>query len=221
MRPLTDHTPKPLLKIGQRCLIEFHLEKLAAAGFKEVVINTHWLAEQLPEALGTGERWGLMIHYSHEPELLETAGGIRQCLDVLAEQPSDVFLLINGDVYFEWDLAQWLAEAPRLDESHQVYLALVSNPPHHPEGDFACAETGGVLTALGNSVHSSFTYSGIGLFRGSFFADLPAGYQPLGPLLKAGLGHQAILGCPMDAYWLDVGSVERLAELKAHLGITV
>lgn len=216
MQPLTNHTPKPLLKIGERYLIEFHLEKLAQAGIKELVINTHWLAEQIPAALGTGERWGLNIHYSHEPELLETAGGIRQCLELLTDTSSDTFLLINGDVYFEWDLAQWLAAAPSLNECQQAYLALVDNPAHHPSGDFAYSSSTLELQALDSGL-PAYTYAGVGIFRASFFESLAQGYQPLGPLLKAGLAQQAILGRPVDAYWLDVGSPERLAELRARL----
>lgn len=216
MRPLTDHTPKPLLKIGERYLIEFHLEKLAQAGIKEVVINTHWLAEQIPAALGNGERWGLQLHYSHEPELLETAGGIRQCLHRLADKPDDVFLLINGDVYFEWGLAEWITSAPVLDQQHPVFLALVQNPPHHPQGDFAYSSSDFCLSAC-DSDADTYTYSGVGLYRASFFEHLEKGYQALGPLLKTGLEQRAVLGCPVDAYWLDVGSPERLVELRARL----
>ena len=217
MQPLTQHTPKPLLKIGERYLIEFHLEKLAQAGIKEVVINIHWLAEQIPAALGSGERWGLTIHYSHEPELLETAGGIRHCLELLTDDASDVFLLINGDVYFEWDLAQWLAAAPILGASQQVYLALVNNPSHHPSGDFSCSDSSLRLCALDSGL-PAYTYAGVGLFRAAFFEGLARAYQPLGPLLKAGLEQQIILGRPVDAYWLDVGSPERLAELRSRFG---
>lgn len=216
MRPLTDHTPKPLLKIGARYLIEFHLEKIAKAGIKEVVINTHWLAEQIPAALGNGERWGLQIHYSHEPELLETAGGIRECLHLLADNADHTFLLINGDVYFEWDLTAWLASAPLLDPQHPVYLALVENPPHHPQGDFAYSKADHSLAACDSS-SDTFTYAGVGLYRASFFQHLEKGYQPLGPLLKAGLAQRAILGRPVDAYWLDVGSPERLEALRVRL----
>lgn len=216
MRPFTDHTPKPLLTIGSRYLIEFHLERVAKAGIKEVVINTHWLAEQIPAALGSGERWGVKIYYSHEPELLETAGGIRECLHWLANKPDDVFLLINGDVYFEWDLPSWLASAPILDEQHPVYLALVKNPAHNPKGDFSCSASDLCLSSCGRGA-PTFTYAGIGLFRASFFAELEKGYQALGPLLKAGLEHKAILGKPVDAYWLDVGSPERLEELRNRL----
>jgi MurNAc alpha-1-phosphate uridylyltransferase len=234
MRPLTEHTPKPLLKIGTRYLIEFHLEKLAKAGIKEVVINTHWLAEQIPAALGNGERWGLQIHYSHEPELLETAGGIRECLHLLASAPEDVFLLINGDVYFEWDLAAWIASAPMLDQQHPVFLALVQNPSHHPHGDFGILKNVGISKNVGfskdldlskseaclvsrDSASDTYTYAGIGLYRASFFEHLAKGYHALGPMLKAGLEQRAILGRLEDAYWLDVGSPERLEALRSRL----
>ena len=136
MQPLTNFIPKPLLRVGDHYLIEFHLEKLANAGIRDVVINTHWLAEQIPSALGTGEKWGLNIQYSHEPELLETAGGIEHVLKNLVDDDSDTFLLINGDVYFEWNLGEWLKKAQALVAGKQAFLALVPNPQHHLEGDF-------------------------------------------------------------------------------------
>ncbi len=216
MLPLTANTPKPLLRVGDRYLIELHLEKLSKAGISDVVINTHWLADQIPAALGKGEKWGLSIHYSHEPILLETAGGIRHCLDRLVDGLEDSFLLINGDIYFEWDLTQWLAEAPALNDAHEAYLALVGNPSHHPSGDFALAEDG-VTLRMPDQDHASFTYAGLGLYRGSFFAHLDQGYHPLGPMLKAALKRHSVSGCLMHEYWLDVGTPERLEQLRLRL----
>jgi MurNAc alpha-1-phosphate uridylyltransferase len=217
MRPLTDHTPKPLLKVGDRYLIEFHLEKLAKAGISDIVINTHWLADQIPGALGSGEKWGLNIHYSHEPELLETAGGIRQALKYLVDCDSDTFLLINGDVYFEWDLCAWLEKAETSIREKQAFLALVPNPQHHQEGDF-CLDSQTSLLQLKQAVNDkAFTYSGVGLYKESFFSELLEGYRPLGPLLKKAIEGQVITGQLERDYWLDVGTPERLEELNCRM----
>lgn len=217
MRPLTSKTPKPLLRVGGRYLIEFHLEKLAAAGIHEVVINTHWLADQLPLALGSGEQWGLKIHYSHEPELLETAGGIRQALAYLVDEDSEAFLLINGDVFFEWDLSAWLAKSKCLLNNFQAVLALVPNPPHHVDGDFTYSSHSHILGLKQEPLQDAYTYSGIGIYRVSFFSSLKPGYQALGPILKQAIANQLIAGQVETDYWLDVGTPERLDELNAHL----
>lgn len=217
MRPLTNFIPKPLLSVGDHYLIEFHLEKLANSGIRDVVINTHWLAEQIPEALGSGEKWGLNIHYSHEPELLETAGGIRQALEYLVDNSSEEFLLINGDVFFDWNLSGWLNKAHTLLQNKHAFLALVANPPHHVEGDFSCHCDTHLLSLNETLNAQTYTYSGIGLYRASFFSGLKQGYQALGPLLKQAIRDQFILGQVERDYWLDVGTPERLAQLKAHL----
>ena len=226
MQPLTNTIPKPLLEVGGKYLIEFHLEKLAAAGIRDVVINTHWLAEQIPQALGSGEKWGLNIHYSHEPELLETAGGIRQALEYLiddslldnslADDSSEIFLLINGDVYFEWELSAWLDKSKTALKEYQAFLALVPNPPHHLNGDFTCSKASHLLGLNQNSSQDTYTYAGLGVFRASFFADLDPGYRALGPLLKQAMANELIVGQVENAYWLDVGTPERLEELIAR-----
>ena len=213
MQPLTDFTPKPLLKVAGRYLIEFHLEKLEKAGIQDVVINTHWLAEQIPVALGTGEKWGLIIRYSNEPELLETAGGVRQALSHLVDSNSEIFLLINGDVYFEWDLHDWLEKAKASISDKKAFLALVPNPRHHLEGDFSIQTETDVLKLKQLADDQAFTYSGIGLYQASLFSELALGYRPLGPLLKEAIEQHSILGQVERAYWLDVGTPERLEEL--------
>lgn len=218
MQPLTNTTPKPLLEVGGKYLIEFHLEKLAAAGIRDVVINTHWLADQLPQALGSGEKWGLNIHYSHEPELLETAGGIRQALDGLVDDVSEAFLLINGDVYFEWNLSTWLKKSEKSLNEHQAFLALVENPSHHSKGDFTCSSDSNLLGLKKNVPIDTYTYSGVGLYRASFFSGLDQGYQALGPLLKQAIADELIVGQVETAYWLDVGTPERLNTLIARKG---
>ena len=129
MRPLTDTTPKPLLEVGGKPLIAWHLEKLAALGITEVVVNTSWLAPRFPELLGDGSRWGLRLHYSHEgPVPLETGGGMLHALPLLGDAP---FIAVNGDIWSDYDFAR-LPREPRGD----AHLVLVDNPEHHPQGDF-------------------------------------------------------------------------------------
>jgi len=215
MRPLTDHTPKPLLKVAGRYLIEFHIERLVRSGIKDIVINTHWLGEQLPEALGDGARWGVTIHYLNEDVLLETAGGIQAALPLLSDgdQP---FLVVNGDVYTEMNLTSWLDASPVLNEQSLAYLALVNNPDHNKDGDFCFDAETSKLSLFGVAL-PAYTYSGIALFHPALFANVAPGPSPLGPLLKEYIGKQLVLGTFMSDYWLDVGTPERLTELKHRL----
>lgn len=214
MRPLTEHVPKPLLQVEGKYLIEHHLQRLADAGIQDVVINTHWLAQQIPAALGNGEKWGLRIHYSHEHDLLETAGGIVQALPILCAD-DDSFLLINGDIYSDFDLSDWLASAPSLSEAKAAYLALVDNPEHNPTGDFYLSDEG--LLSLTGEPESCKTYAGIALFHKGFFSGLELGPSLLGPQLKAAIGENKVIGSVLSDFWLDVGTPERLAELRTHL----
>jgi len=205
MRPLTDARPKPLLEVAGRPLIEWHLERLAAAGFSEVVINLSWLGEQIPAALGQGERWGLSIAYSREPwPALETGGGIFQALPLLGPEP---FLLVNGDVYTDVDF-----RSLSLQPGDLAQLLLVPNPAHHAKGDF-CLD-GGRITDNGSS---TLTYSGISVLSPGLFAGCTSGKFPLAPLLFAARNAGRLGGQRHDGYWVDVGTVERLAELDAHL----
>ena len=161
MRPLTDTTPKPLLPVRGKPLIEWHLEKLAAMGVQDVVINTSWLAHAFEPALGQGERWGLRLHYSHEgPEPLETGGGMLHALPLLGDAP---FLAVNGDIWCDFDFAA-LPREPR----GLAHLVMVDNPDHHPRGDFAL-DTDGGLHADGEA---RLTFAGIGVYRP---APAPAG----------------------------------------------
>ena len=136
MRPLTDKTPKPMLEVGGKRLIEWHLHKLVAAGIKRVVINLHWLGEQISDYFGDGSQWGLTILYSTESPVLETAGGIAKALPLLKTQQAPGFLLVNGDVWSDIDYATLLGLDKHLSESNQAILAMVDNPEHHPDGDF-------------------------------------------------------------------------------------
>jgi len=215
MRPLTDHTPKPLLRVAGRYLIEFHIERLVRSGIKDIVINTHWLGEQLPEALGDGARWGITIHYLNEDVLLETAGGIQAALPLLSDDDQP-FLVVNGDVYTEMNLASWLDSSPVLSEQILAYLALVKNPDHNEEGDFCFDAETSKLSLFGATL-PAYTYSGIALFHPALFKNITVGPSPLGPLLKHYIDKQQVLGTLMSDYWLDVGTPERLTELKQRL----
>jgi len=228
MRPLTERTPKPLLKVAGKYLIEFHLEQLAKVGITEVVINTFWLAEQFLPALGTGDRWGLKIHYSHEKKLLETAGGILNALPLLKNErtasstDSSAFLVINGDIYTEINLLNWLKQAPVLGASvndKQAYLALVENPEHNIEGDFCLdAEEGSLhLKHTVNLDLPCYTYAGIGLYHPDFFKSLAPGPHPLAPLLKKQIAANQVCASLISDYWLDIGTPERLTQLQQRL----
>jgi len=212
MRPLTDRTPKPLLPAGGKPLILWHIERLAAAGIRNLVINHAWLGEQLPAALGDGSRYGVHIAYSAESPALETAGGIAQALPLLGEQP---FLVINGDIWCDWDPSQAAAQASRLATGGaDAWLLLVDNPDHHPQGDFTLSADGRVDTGDG----ARLTFSGIGLYRPALFGALPARTPaPLAPLLRQAMARQAVLGSRHAGAWTDVGTPARLAALDARL----
>lgn len=207
MRPLTDHTPKPLLLVAGKPLIVHHLEALYTAGFRELVINTGHLGEQLPAALGDGARWGVQIRYSAEPpEALETGGGILQALPLLGPEP---FLVVNGDVWTDYPFARLPTVLGGL-----AHLVLVDNPPHHPQGDFALLNEGGKVDSTGERW---FTFSGISLLRPELFADCTPGRFPLAPLLRIAMAAGAVTGEYYPGRWRDIGTPERLAELDGEL----
>ena len=214
MRPLTDHTPKPLLPAGGKPLIVWHLEHLAKAGLREVVINHAHLGAQIEAALGDGGRWGLSIRYSPEPEVaLETAGGIANALPLLGdEQP---FLVVNGDIYCDWDVARAATALAATDLAH---LVLVPNPPHHPRGDFSLTGTqvgADVAVTAGAQV---CTFSGIGVYRPQLFAGIRRGERAqLAPLLRTAMAARKVSGELHAGRWTDVGTPQRLAELDAEL----
>ncbi len=207
MRPLTDHTPKPLLQAGGKPLIVWHLERLAAAGFREIVINHAYLGEQIEAALGDGSAWGLNIRYSPEPPgALETAGGIANALPLLGDAP---FLVVNGDIYCDWDFtrASQLIDRP-------AHLVMVANPAHHSGGDFALDGERVVFAQGGQTL----TYAGIAVFSPAFFADVPHGtVMKLRPLLDAAIAAETLGGERHAGRWVDVGTPQRLAELDKEL----
>ena len=211
MRPLTDHTPKPLLCAGGTPLIVWHLERLHACGLREVVINHAHLGEQIENALGDGSRFGLSIAYSPEPPgALETAGGIAQALGLLGDAP---FLVVNGDVWCDWDFRRARALAERRPLAHLVF---VDNPPQHAGGDF-CLE-GETVRYASSGIGSTLTYAGAGVFSPAFFADVPRGaVMKMRPLLDAAIAQGTVTGERHTGRWVDVGTPERLAELDRQL----
>lgn len=209
MRPLTDRTPKPLLRAGGRRLIDWHIENLRRAGIREIVINTGWLGEQIEQALGDGADAGVRIRYSREGTPLETAGGIRRALPLLGNEP---FVVINADIWTDHDPAR----LPRALEG-MAHLVLVENPGHNADGDFHLGADGRVCED-GEPRH---TFSGIGVYRPELFADLPDGEEaPLGPLLRHAMAEGAVSGELHRGRWLDIGTPERLEELDTLLGKT-
>lgn len=234
MQPLTDHTPKPLLKVGGQPLIVWHLQRLVAAGFIDVVINHAWLGEQIVAALGDGSRFGCRIRYSAESEALETAGGIRRALPLLCEGGDDEdrgsrdrdptlagappFLVINGDIWTDYPLAALRNRRPA-----SAHLVLVDNPQHNPHGDF------GLSGERVTNAQPLLTYAGLGVFSPALFGGLPDGPLPLKPLLDQALTAGTLSGehYRLDGgqladgqgrgRWVDVGTPQRLAELDRAL----
>jgi MurNAc alpha-1-phosphate uridylyltransferase len=204
MRPLTDHTPKPLLPAGGKPLIVHHIERLAAAGLTDLVINHAHLGAQIEAALGDGGQYGVRIRYSPEDKALETGGGIFRALARLGPDP---FLVINGDVWTDIDLAS-LGLAP----GDLAHLVLVDNPAHHPTGDFALAN--GRVFAMGEP---RLTFSGVGIYRPELFEDCTPGAFPLAPLLRSAMARGLVSGNHHQGIWIDIGTPQRLADLDRML----
>lgn len=220
MRPLTDSVPKPLLRVGGKPLIVWHLERLAGIGVREVVINTSWLADQFEPALGDGRQWGLRLQYSYEgPDPLETGGGMLHALDLLGHD--NPFIAVNGDVWSDFDPAALPGEP-----QGEAHLVLVDNPEHHPEGDFSLDDTGRLSIKGANRL----TFAGIGIYRPCLLAtwsdvidpapnaaDKPLPRFQLAPLLRAAMDRGAVTGEHYQGRWTDVGTPQRLTELDASL----
>lgn len=213
MRPLTDTQPKPLLKVGGKSLIEWHIARLAQAGITQLVINHAWLGQQIEDALGDGRRYGVHISYSPEHIALETAGGIAKALPLLGDEP---FLVMNGDIWCDWDPANALHIAETLSGSAlSAWLLLAGNPAHHPEGDFSLDPQGLLVDPVpGNTL----TFTGIGIYQPALFRDVAAGSPArLAPLLYQAITKQCTIGSHYNGQWIDVGTPQRLAELDALL----
>ncbi|MTJ01838.1 N-acetylmuramate alpha-1-phosphate uridylyltransferase MurU [Idiomarina piscisalsi] len=208
MRPLTDNQPKPLLSVAGKPLLAYHLEKLASAGVREVVINHAWKGEQIEQFVGDGSEWELQVSFSPEPEGgLETAGGVIQALPLLGDEP---FWVINGDIWTDWDYS----ELPKsLPDDMLAHLVMVDNPPHNADGDFVVKD--GYLT---EKTQDSKTFAGIGLYRKNLLEPYPEGKHPLKPFFEKAMAERKILASVMDGLWTDVGTPERLEQLNQQVG---
>ncbi|QOC24250.1 nucleotidyltransferase family protein [Wenzhouxiangella sp. AB-CW3] len=206
LRPLTDSVPKPLLEVGGKPLIVHHLDRLAAAGFQDVVINLGWLGEQIAAKLGDGGNFGLRIRYSPEPPgALETAGGIVHALELLGDAP---FLAISADVLCDYPLKRMR----QLESEALAHLVMVDNPPHHPHGDFGI-ESGRMV--LDSDI--KLTFSGIAWFRPGLFADLEPGVRPLRPVLEQAIAAGLVEGERFQGQWFDTGTAGRLEAARNSL----
>ena len=205
LRPITDSLAKPLVRVGGRALIAWHLAALARAGIREVVINVSWLGEQLRGAIGNGHDFGVTITWSDEgPVPLETGGGIFRAVPLLGPGP---FVVVNADIWTDIDFSRLALE----QDSH-AHLVLIPNPPHHPRGDFGL--DGGFVV---NRDEERFTYSGVGLYRPEFFGGCAPGRFPLRPLLDRAIAAGRARGEVHRGEWWDVGTAERLRTLDARL----
>jgi MurNAc alpha-1-phosphate uridylyltransferase len=205
MRPITDRIPKPLVPVAGKPLIAYHLEALARAGVRDVVINLSHLGAQIPAALGDGSRFGVRIQYSDEgPVPFETGGGIFNALPLLGPAP---FIVVNGDIWTDFDFS-----ALALDPGADARLVLVPNPPHVARGDFGL--DGDYII---ESERDRFTYSGIGVYSPEFFAGCEPGKFPLLPLLKRAIAARRLRGQVYRGDWSDIGTPERLAALEQQL----
>jgi N-acetyl-alpha-D-muramate 1-phosphate uridylyltransferase len=218
MRPLTDRTPKPLLPVAGKPLIVWHLERLARAGYRDIVINHAHLGDHIEALLDDGSAWGVSIRYSEEPPgALETAGGIANALPLLGE---DAFLVVNGDIWCDLDFAT----LPKLTGNDLAHLLLVPNPPHHLDGDFALenARVRPVLPRGFPPVTPRLTFAGIGLYWPELFASVERGQSAkLAPLLREAMAADRVSGQIHSGRWVDVGTPERLValdeEVRSHL----
>ena len=213
MRPLSDVTPKPLLRVGGKPLIVWHIENLVRDGFTEIVINHAHLGHLIEAALGDGQQFGAHLQYSPEAEALETAGGIAQALPLLGKDP---FLVVNGDIYIEYDFtrAREICMAMRANpDMFSAYLVLADNPLHHEQGDFALEDS--KVTLSGQPM---LTFTGVAVYHPDNFRDIERGTkQKLAPLLKTLIQYELVRGEHHRARWIDVGTPQRLAALDRLL----
>lgn len=204
LRPLTDHTPKPLVNLAGKPLIEYHLEKLGKIGVKEVVINYAWLGEQFEARLGDGEQFGIKITYSPEPQGgLETAGGIINALQILGDKP---FIVVNGDVYTDYDFSLL---PPTLSPGLLAHLVLVPTPSFKTQGDFGLTELGQVRA------QGEHTFSGISLLAPQLFSGAKRGKVALAPILRQAMMQGRVSGEVFNGLWSDIGTLDRLEQTEA------
>ncbi len=216
MRPLTDTTPKPLLKVGGKPLIVWHVEKLVAAGLTHIIINHAWLGQQIEQTLGDGSQFGAHISYSPEAQALETAGGIVQALPFFQDQP---FLVINGDIWCDWNIDDAIEQANAMQHGGLLaWLLLADNPEHHPKGDFTLDANKRVYEPSQSPTTTSLTFTGIGVYQPSLFQHLKRGQPaPLAPLLRQAMQQGLVSGQRHTGRWTDVGTPARLQRLNQDL----
>lgn len=217
MRPLTDHTPKPLLPVGGKPLLIWHIERLCAAGFTHIIINHAHLGQQIEDVLGNGAAFGVSIAYSREINALETAGGIATALPLIEE---DVFPVVNGDIYCEFDFCRLAEPLARLARGHDhAHLVLVDNPSHHPQGDFVLEGERVTNAGIPLTPHPArFTFSGIGVYHRALFEHTAPGERAaLAPLLRLAIDAGRVGGEHFAGRWVDVGTPERLNALDEEL----
>lgn len=216
MRPLTDTTPKPLLVVAGCSLIEHHIKALHRAGICDIVINHAWLGEQIEATIGDGQQFGVNIRYSAENIALETAGGIRQAMPLLGNQP---FLVINADIWTDFPLIQLINAAKKhFSDSIWAHLLLVPNPAEHPEGDFQLRDETALVYE--NGIYpdlSSYTFSGVGIYHPKIFYFLDEGKQALAPILRSLIKEQHVSAEIYSGDWFDIGTPQRLDEINAYL----
>jgi len=212
LAPLTLKTPKPMLEVAGKPLLQHHIERLAACGIRDLVINTSWLAEQIEDYFGDGSQFGVSINWSREPQPLETGGGIAKALDLLGHQP---FLLVNGDVWTDFPLDSVSAQS--VADNKSAWLLLVNNPEHNPKGDFALSD--GLVT---NTLSAKYTFSGISVIRPQLLSDYtqtnPSQESfPLRDVLLPAIEAGKVMGTLYHGKWCDVGTVERYQALNNSL----
>ncbi len=207
LAPLTDTKPKPLVEVNGKPLIVYHIERLASAGFKQIVINTAWLGEMLPKALGDGRQWNIELIYSNEIEALETGGGIKNALPLLGHAP---FFVINGDVYI--DALPTSLQDIKLNKNRLAHLWLVKNPNHNLNGDFSLIDN-----KISNIGENKYTFAGIGLYHPDLFTNAPDGAFPLPQILRPAIDNNKINGELLSGNWCDVGTLQRLNELNQSM----
>ncbi|MDG6773516.1 nucleotidyltransferase family protein [Thiomicrorhabdus sp. ZW0627] len=211
LRPLTDSIPKPLVPLCGKPLIEYHIEKLAEAGVEEIVINHAWLGDQIENTLGNGERWGVRIHYSPEPEGgLETAGGIIKALSLLGNEP---FVVVNGDVYTDMDFAPLIEQACSFSDSSELlaHLVLVPSPEFNAQGDFGLNEESRVQSEGGH------TFAGLSILHPNLFENMEVDFIKLAPILREAMQAGKVSGELYEGFWSDIGTHERLHEAERLL----
>ena len=210
MRPLTDHTPKPLLEIAGKPIIVYHIEALVAAGVQEIVINHAYLGAQIEATLGDGSEFGAKLRYSPEATALETAGGIRQALPLLGEQP---FIVCNGDIWTDFPFAQLLQRDWSEPQRRLAHLVMVANPAHHLAGDFVLSSKG-LLRTVASAEGSGLTYSGISVMHPQFLQAYAPSSGPLLQPLLAAMDRSLVTGEYYAGDWIDIGTPQRLQQAR-------